>query len=222
MKYPRLAQCPGDDTHAVLNKSTHSAVRGFSCAEGPGAWPIDTCSNKDAGKGERQTPTPCEPTHKHKSLRRSRTVICYHTWLCFGAGLLLSGNMGRSRYARSLCLASCETHDCAFSFFLTPRTTRANSDQSDGFTSRQSLRAVTGPRRAAEISRAERLVTDAEADVKQHDVAAGPGYRLVFLHLLPLFFYFHHCLISAAVFSCLFWMLSLQRSCGGDECRSRG
>ena len=39
------------------------------------AWPIDKCSNKDAGKGERETPNPCEPTGKQKIPHRPRIVI---------------------------------------------------------------------------------------------------------------------------------------------------
>ena len=33
------------------------------------AWPIDTCSNKDVGKSERKTPTPC----KHTGPRQKNT-----------------------------------------------------------------------------------------------------------------------------------------------------
>ena len=35
---------------------TRSVVQ---CVGGLRAWPIETCSNKDAGKGESRTPTPC-------------------------------------------------------------------------------------------------------------------------------------------------------------------
>ena len=73
------AQGRGDSTHAGIRPQ--SAQRHglhnvwFFCVGGSRAWSIDMCSNKDAGKGERETPTPCEPTGKQKNPHRPRHVI---------------------------------------------------------------------------------------------------------------------------------------------------
>ena len=62
------AQSLGDDTHAVVKRPRRASERGLHtkcgslCVSGLGKWPIDWCSDKDAGKHERKTPTPCGRT----------------------------------------------------------------------------------------------------------------------------------------------------------------
>ena len=60
----RTAQSFGDDTHAVatglhLGTRARTSLRCVVCVGGLKAWLIDGCSGKDAGKVERETPTPC-------------------------------------------------------------------------------------------------------------------------------------------------------------------
>ena len=54
-------------------KSTDYALRVVLCVGGLRAWPIDRCSNKDAGKRERETLTLCA-TVRHKDRKGERTT----------------------------------------------------------------------------------------------------------------------------------------------------
>ena len=50
---------------------TRSVVQ---CVGGLRAWPIDSCSNKDVGRSERKTPTPCVRTNRlNAATRQDRT-----------------------------------------------------------------------------------------------------------------------------------------------------
>ena len=49
----------GQGGHESTDSTTFSVV---PCVGGLRAWPIDKCSDKDAGRSERETPTLCEPT----------------------------------------------------------------------------------------------------------------------------------------------------------------
>ena len=73
----------GDDTHAVVTRpkwawrarTTQGAV---PCAGGLRAWPIDRCSSKDTGKGERKTPTLAYKGNRQKeriARRRETTKV---------------------------------------------------------------------------------------------------------------------------------------------------
>ena len=76
------AQSLGDDTHAVVKRPRTASEHGFHtkcgslCVSGLGKWPIDWCSDKDAGKHERMTPTPCGRTgidsEKEKEARETK------------------------------------------------------------------------------------------------------------------------------------------------------
>ena len=83
-KIPCLAACAsqwrqpslfGDDTHAVVTRpkwaqgGTHRVVTNVGVLR---AWPTDRCSNKDAGKNESKTPTPCENEQAQNSEKRER------------------------------------------------------------------------------------------------------------------------------------------------------
>ena len=48
-------------------RETHRVVPNVG---GLRAWPIDTCSNKDAGRSERKTPTPCVRTNRLNAATR--------------------------------------------------------------------------------------------------------------------------------------------------------
>ena len=54
-------------------KNTQSVVL---CVGGLRSWPIDTCSNKDAGKRECKTPTPCERTGKQTENNLVEVYAC--------------------------------------------------------------------------------------------------------------------------------------------------
>ena len=43
------------------------------------AWPIDKCSDKDAGKHERKTPIPCVETNREKTEAKTKTTTELHT-----------------------------------------------------------------------------------------------------------------------------------------------
>ena len=72
----------GDDTHAVVTRP--SWAKGYTksvvfCVGGFEVWPIDMCSNKDAGKGEPETPTLCDERGREREAglskrQRSRNV----------------------------------------------------------------------------------------------------------------------------------------------------
>ena len=55
----RMRWVHGQGGHESTDSTTFSVV---PCVGGLRAWPIDKCSDKDAGRSERETPTPCEPT----------------------------------------------------------------------------------------------------------------------------------------------------------------
>ena len=71
------AQSLGDDTHAVaIRPNMAMRARTAQCCVVPPvgglqAWPIDRCSNKDAGQRERETPTPCA-TFRQRERGRER------------------------------------------------------------------------------------------------------------------------------------------------------
>ena len=72
------AQSLGDDTHAVVKRSRRASEHGLHtkcgplCVSGLGKWPIDWCSDKDAGKHERKTPTPCGRTGIDKEREKEK------------------------------------------------------------------------------------------------------------------------------------------------------
>ena len=55
---------------------TRSVVQ---CVGGLRAWPIDMCSNKDAGRSQSETPTPCECEQARRQSRSDRATLSKFT-----------------------------------------------------------------------------------------------------------------------------------------------
>ena len=55
---------------------TRSVVQ---CVGGLRAWPIDVCSNKDAGRSQSETPTPCECEQARRQSRSDRATLSKFT-----------------------------------------------------------------------------------------------------------------------------------------------
>ena len=72
------AQSLGDDIRAVVKRSRRASEHGLHtkcgplCVSGLGKWPIDRCSDKDAGKHQRLTPTPCGRTGIDKEREKEK------------------------------------------------------------------------------------------------------------------------------------------------------
>ena len=69
------AQSSGYDTHAVVARLKWAWEHGLRTGVvhsvvGWIALPIDMCSNKDAGKSDRKTPTPCATTNRHSTQKK--------------------------------------------------------------------------------------------------------------------------------------------------------
>ena len=88
-KYPCPVACAsqwrqpslfGGDTHAVTTHEVWS-----QCVGGLRAWPIETCSNKDAGKSEKKTPTPCG--REQADTGSSRVLTTKHSGMQMVGGL---------------------------------------------------------------------------------------------------------------------------------------
>ena len=58
------------------HESTDCTQSVVHCVGGWKTWPIDKCSNKDAGRSQRETPTPCECEQAHARLP---SKICFFT-----------------------------------------------------------------------------------------------------------------------------------------------
>ena len=61
------------------HESTDNTQSVVQCVGGLRAWPIDRCSDKDAGKHERQTPIPCVETNRQKAEAKTKTTTEQHT-----------------------------------------------------------------------------------------------------------------------------------------------
>ena len=75
------AQCPGDDTHAVVAGTKWAREHGIHAKCGPivgglRAWPIDMCSNKDAGRSQSETPTLCECEQARRQILIRQDFCC--------------------------------------------------------------------------------------------------------------------------------------------------
>ena len=78
----RLPRLFGDDTHAVNTRPRWARKHGIIFCVVPyvggllvwlPVWPIDKCSNKDGGRSERKTPTPCECEQAQGQTRQDKT-----------------------------------------------------------------------------------------------------------------------------------------------------
>ena len=57
----------GDDTHVVVTR-----LKVVLCVGRLAAWPIDRCSNMDAGRSESETRPLCEPSRTKTDRKRKR------------------------------------------------------------------------------------------------------------------------------------------------------
>ena len=61
------------------HESTDNTQSVVQCVGGLRAWPIDRCSDKDAGKHESKTPIPCVKTNRQKAEAKTKTTTEQHT-----------------------------------------------------------------------------------------------------------------------------------------------